>query len=53
MHADCFACLAQEGTFPMKRIEDALGNIWHGQEAEEEMINHGVKGGHIAVPFSV
>ena len=51
MHADCFACLAQEGTFPMKRIEDALGNIWHGQEAEEEMINHGVKGGHIAVPF--
>ena len=35
----------------MKRIEDALGNIWHGQEAEEEMLNHGVKGGHIVIPF--
>lgn len=35
----------------MKRIEDALGNIWHGQEAEEEMLNHGVKGAHITIPF--
>ena len=51
MHAGCFECLAQEGTFPMKTIEDALGNIWHGQLAEEERLNHGVKGGHVSIPF--
>ena len=33
MHAACFECLAPEGMFPMKIIEDALDWVTYGMDS--------------------
>ncbi len=35
----------------MFQIMDGGGNVWYNQHAEEDHLNHGYRGAHVAIPF--
>ena len=49
-HEACYECLGQ-GLFPLKKLEDELGNPWHKQEDHAYRVNHDIKGVHAVIPF--
>jgi hypothetical protein len=50
-HAECYTSQGDQTKFLTVAIEDELGNPWHKEEERQRMLNQGVGGTHMCIPF--